>query len=1045
MRPGQGVIVLPRIQSNVLKNCVFPGEIACPFVPAEKALAATSGDLRITIGNDSVEVSSPSTISSSPSELDTIDLSYDGTDKTDVTVQYYDGTDWQNVENVEAEENTPYFTVEAPEDDSTAAGDYTITVNGNGDSTLSSTYYLKYTVAQAEIANVDVALSATSAVAGAVVAPEPVLSINGMSIPTEGTVSFFSDSSMTESVVDIAKAQAGTYYAKVTFDGDGNIESGDTTEPLPFTVTNVQDPATSFANGTAVVKDLEGSVLTADKGGVYNLEYTGQEQRIVVESFTPEGAETLDSEDYTVTYAKQGSGNIGDPRDIKEPGTYTATITVTNEKSAYYKQFKTLNFVIANSKLSGAVAYEGDDLSDTTFVWSGETALTINFKIGDVKLVSGTDYKSNVAWYQQDGKSETGTDADEGGAASKGAQPVAPGTYYAKLTGAGTYNGSTYYVPVTIAKVDLATAKLTAADVASNGALPAVKIGDLNLTDDYGTNVTIVNGNQTGWVNDEKGTYELTVTAVEDDPYFVNSGKVSFNLVGALIDEEQVRYGSNYDELKNVVDGKTFNLSSEDNFDASKVVIAKEKASDSTYDKNDEYYAASDYSVKVYDQKTGAEVQTWNATGDYTVVVAMNVPSDYSVGGSFSYNFSVKGGDLSTAKIFVSYKGEVVNAINDAVYDGTDVMDDITVTVLDGKTALTEGEDYELVLTKGGKEVESAVDAGSYTLTVKGKAYVGSATFDINIKAATITKLMVQGYAAGSSEIAYTGEVVTPTILFTTDKDAAAKDNDEIAWETLSPDYYYLSGYKYAKDGKVPSLQPIKANEVKESGLYQVTVNEGSKLTNYDFASSSVGQNLQFSIVTAIEFVDVPADAWYADEVALASSNGYNYMNGIPNTKLFMPEGNITRAQVAQVLFNMAGGKNDQTGTYPSKFADTDPTAWYALPVLWASEAGIVTGYGEPVVFEPNGNVTREQAATMLYRYMQAQGKAQAAEADLSDYADGAQVSDWAAEAMQWAVANEVFGVNTDELRPQGDLTRAEMAAIAVRVQPDGAIKLVSE
>ena len=77
----------------------------------------------------------------------------------------------------------------------------------------------------------------------------------------------------------------------------------------------------------------------------------------------------------------------------------------------------------------------------------------------------------------------------------------------------------------------------------------------------------------------------------------------------------------------------------------------------------------------------------------------------------------------------------------------------------------------------------------------------------------------------------------------------------------------------------------------------------------------------------------------------------------------------------------------------------------------------------------------------MLWRYMKAQGKDVSGSADLAAYADGSSVSGWAAEAMAWAVDAEVFGVGTDVLRPQDDMSRAEMAATAVRVQPDGMIE----
>ena len=107
-----------------------------------------------------------------------------------------------------------------------------------------------------------------------------------------------------------------------------------------------------------------------------------------------------------------------------------------------------------------------------------------------------------------------------------------------------------------------------------------------------------------------------------------------------------------------------------------------------------------------------------------------------------------------------------------------------------------------------------------------------------------------------------------------------------------------------------------------------------------------------------------------------------------------------------------------------------DANAYYALPVYWARANGLVTGYNDET-FAPNDTVTREQAAVLLYRLANYLGMDTSARADLSVYTDAAQVSAYAQEAMQWAVASGLLnGRTATTLAPQGSATRAEGAKI---------------
>lgn len=164
-------------------------------------------------------------------------------------------------------------------------------------------------------------------------------------------------------------------------------------------------------------------------------------------------------------------------------------------------------------------------------------------------------------------------------------------------------------------------------------------------------------------------------------------------------------------------------------------------------------------------------------------------------------------------------------------------------------------------------------------------------------------------------------------------------------------------------------------------------------------------------------FADVAANAWYYDAVKFASENGL--MNGI-SSNLFAPDANLSRAQLAQILYN----KEDKpTVSGGSTFTDVATDAWYSDAVTWAATNDIVVGYGNGL-FGPDNNITREQLIVMLWRY----AGEPAANAEVS-FSDTNQISDFALAAIRWAVENGILaGKENHILDPKGCTTRAEVA-----------------
>ncbi|MBR7032832.1 MAG: S-layer homology domain-containing protein [Clostridia bacterium] len=189
------------------------------------------------------------------------------------------------------------------------------------------------------------------------------------------------------------------------------------------------------------------------------------------------------------------------------------------------------------------------------------------------------------------------------------------------------------------------------------------------------------------------------------------------------------------------------------------------------------------------------------------------------------------------------------------------------------------------------------------------------------------------------------------------------------------------------------------------------------------------------SSAAKISFSDVAPDRWSAASIGYAVDKGY--MNGVGDGK-FDPKGSLTRAMVATVLWRREGSP---TPTAPSGFTDVPAGAWYADAVAWAKGTGVVNGMTE-TTFAPDAFITREQLATMLFRFSSSAPVSVPGRADLSAFSDGAKVSSWAKEALEWAVqAGLVNGMDGNRLLPSGNATREQFAAIIERY--DGSFDLV--
>ena len=198
-------------------------------------------------------------------------------------------------------------------------------------------------------------------------------------------------------------------------------------------------------------------------------------------------------------------------------------------------------------------------------------------------------------------------------------------------------------------------------------------------------------------------------------------------------------------------------------------------------------------------------------------------------------------------------------------------------------------------------------------------------------------------------------------------------------------------------------------------GTYTFTMPNGQVTVTVTFAEAP------------LPFPDVAEGDWFYDAVRYAYETGL--MDGVGDN-LFAPNSETTRAQLVTILYRLEG-EPEVSGT--SGFTDVEADTWYTDAMAWAAANGIVNGVSE-TEFAPGKDITREQLATILFRYAEAKGYDVSARADLSAYPDADQIQSYAAESVAWAVAEGLIqGFEDNTLRPAGNATRAQIATILMR------------
>lgn len=179
--------------------------------------------------------------------------------------------------------------------------------------------------------------------------------------------------------------------------------------------------------------------------------------------------------------------------------------------------------------------------------------------------------------------------------------------------------------------------------------------------------------------------------------------------------------------------------------------------------------------------------------------------------------------------------------------------------------------------------------------------------------------------------------------------------------------------------------------------------------------------------LTELPFRDVSKRDWYYDDVVYVYRKGY--MDGMSSTR-FGGELNTTRGQIVTILWRLTG---EPRATKRNPFTDVSSSQYYYDAISWAYDAGVVDGF-DAHTFKPDQNVTREQLAAILYRYAKYMNLSTGGSAYLAKYRDADKIANWAYDAMAWAnYRGLINGTSATRIDPKGYATRAQIAAILHR------------
>ena len=405
-------------------------------------------------------------------------------------------------------------------------------------------------------------------------------------------------------------------------------------------------------------------------------------------------------------------------------------------------------------------------------------------------------------------------------------------------------------------------------------------------------------------------------------------------------------------------------------------------------------YTANKAATVTSSNPSVATVQDNNGTVTVTIVGAGT--TEISVGFASGTDYSAAS-DKFTLTVNKATPSIKISAAPSTLTGGGSVELTVSGVPTEDKLAVTCDNDIT-VTEKDGKYTAQLPNATkNYTFTAK---YTGTDNYN------DVEKTCVVKVTRKSSHSSSSGSSTTPTNTVS----ASTASNGKVALNkntakkgdtvtvTVTPDAGYQLDKLTVTDAKGKTVDVTK----KSDGKYTFTMPDSKVTITPTFSK------IEDTKPSKNGFDDVASSDWFADAVKYVSDKGL--MNGTDDNQ-FSPNDTTTRGMLMTVLARYAG--EDTTGG----------ATWYEKGMNWAKAKGVSDGTN------PNADITREQLVTMMYRY----AGSPKADGKLDSFSDAASVSTYAADAMQWAVANGIVNGSNGKLNPQNNATRAEVAAILMR------------
>ena len=332
--------------------------------------------------------------------------------------------------------------------------------------------------------------------------------------------------------------------------------------------------------------------------------------------------------------------------------------------------------------------------------------------------------------------------------------------------------------------------------------------------------------------------------------------------------------------------------------------------------------------------------------------------------------------------------------------------------------AVDAAGDNAIVEVLKNENLTATMSGESRTIHVKNGTDKSSITVTINGTTKTIaqnqSETFTYTHSSSSGTTRYSVEVRGTTGGTVTASPTRAAKGATVTLTVRADEGYQLDGLTVtdSKGGTVKLTD-------KGSGTYTFTMPASKVTVQATFTQNQSG---------TLPFTDVKTGDWFYEAVQYVYDKGM--MTGVSADR-FAPASTTTRGMIVTILYRL---ENEPAVSGGSAFTDVESGAWYADAVAWAAANDIVNGTSA-TTFAPNSPITREQMATMLYRFAQYKGMdVVTLQEHLTGYPDGDQVSDYAIPAMNWAVGQGLIaGMENGTLVPQGSATRAQVATILMR------------